>query len=114
MPRGSIAYASQDAFLWPTSVRENIVLHQDFDPAWYAIVLDACCLGSDLARMEKGDMTGMAESGGMSGGQRQRIVSAFMACFRVGLNFKPCCRLWLGLSTQNATSRSSMIPFRLW
>lgn len=81
VPCGSIAYASQDAFLWPTSVRENIVLHQDFDPKWYARVLDACCLGPDLARMEKGDMTIMAESGGVSGGQRQRIVSAFRASF---------------------------------
>lgn len=74
---GPIAYASQDAFLWPTTVRENVILNSEFDSQWYASVLEACCLGPDLERMDKGDMTSMAESGGVSGGQRQRIVSVF-------------------------------------
>lgn len=59
-------------------MRENIILNSEFHSDWYATVLDACCLGPDLKRMEKGDMTSMAESGGVSGGQRQRIVSLLM------------------------------------
>ncbi|KIK69354.1 hypothetical protein GYMLUDRAFT_35426 [Collybiopsis luxurians FD-317 M1] len=75
-----IAYAPQDAFLWPTTIRENIVMDNAFDEVWYGTVLDACSLRYDLKRMDKGDMTILSEGGsgggGVSGGQRQRISLA--------------------------------------
>ena len=90
LPTGRIAYAPQEAFVWPTTVRENIVLDKLFDAEWYETVIDACALRPDLARMDKGDMTVMADAGGsVSGGQRQRIVSQ-ISFVVVILADKPC------------------------
>ncbi|EIN04585.1 P-loop containing nucleoside triphosphate hydrolase protein [Punctularia strigosozonata HHB-11173 SS5] len=73
---GRVAYASQDPFLLPTTVRANIVLDKAFDPVWYTTVVKACCLVPDLARMDKGDMTVISDSNGLSGGQKHRVALA--------------------------------------
>lgn len=73
-----VAYAPQDAFLWPTTIRDNIIMDNPYDPTWYSTVLDACALQLDLARIPGGDMAVMSEGGGsVSGGQKQRIVRMF-------------------------------------
>ncbi|KAK0209206.1 P-loop containing nucleoside triphosphate hydrolase protein [Desarmillaria ectypa] len=75
LPQGRIAYAPQEAFVWPTTVRGNIVLDNEFNPQWYETVVDACALRPDLARMANGDMTEITP-GSVSGGQKQRISLA--------------------------------------
>ncbi|KAK0501032.1 P-loop containing nucleoside triphosphate hydrolase protein [Armillaria luteobubalina] len=75
LPQGRIAYAPQEAFVWPTTVRANIVLDNEFNPQWYETVVDACALRPDLARMANGDMTEISP-GSVSGGQKQRVSLA--------------------------------------
>lgn len=78
-PPGSTAYVAQDAFIFPASIRANIVLNKPFDPAWYKSVLSACQLDSDLTAMPLGDLTRLGEKGDtLSGGQKQRIVSRLL------------------------------------
>ncbi|KAF9077092.1 P-loop containing nucleoside triphosphate hydrolase protein [Rhodocollybia butyracea] len=61
-----VAYAPQDAFLWPTTIRDNIIMDNPYDLTWYSTVLEACALQLDLARIP----------GSVSGGQKQRISLA--------------------------------------
>ncbi|PBK93614.1 P-loop containing nucleoside triphosphate hydrolase protein [Armillaria gallica] len=75
LPQGRIAYAPQEAFVWPTTVRANIVLDNEFNPQWYETVVEACALRPDLARMANGDMTEISP-GSVSGGQKQRVSLA--------------------------------------
>ncbi|KAL1693264.1 P-loop containing nucleoside triphosphate hydrolase protein, partial [Schizophyllum commune] len=103
LPTGRIAYAPQEAFVWPTTVRENIVLDNLFDAEWYETVIDACALRPDLARMDKGDMTVMADAGGsVSGGQRQRISLARAVYARCRVTLLDDCFSALDAHTSNA------------
>ncbi|QRV93386.1 ABC transporter [Ceratobasidium sp. AG-Ba] len=72
-----IAYASQDAFIFPGTIRENVLLGSVFDRVRYGAVMDACGLVPDIAKMVKGDETVLGDKGmTLSGGQRQRIALA--------------------------------------
>ena len=74
-----IAYASQDAFIFPGTVRDNILLGSPFDATRYTAVMNACGLMPDIARMEKGDGAVLGDKGvTLSGGQRQRVVSLLL------------------------------------
>jgi len=74
---GQVALVGQSAFILNASVRENVVFGRDFDAELYEQVLDACCLGPDLAMLPAGDGTEIGEQGiNISGGQRQRISLA--------------------------------------
>lgn len=80
-PSSRIAYAAQDAFIAPGTIRANILFGRAFDQAWYDRVLAACALRPDLARMPFGDETLVGDKGGnLSGGQKQRLVSARPLC----------------------------------
>lgn len=69
-----IGYASQEAFLINTTIRDNITFGQDYDPLWYQEVVNACALVTDFSLFPAGDLTEIAEKGSnLSGGQRQRI-----------------------------------------
>lgn len=58
------------------TVRANITYASAFDAELYATVLRSCDLVSDLATMDKGDMTLVGSKGfSLSAGQRQRVVS---------------------------------------
>ncbi|TIA90359.1 hypothetical protein E3P81_02452 [Wallemia ichthyophaga] len=76
-PTTKISYAPQEAFIWPTSVRENIILDSEYDYEWYNKVVESCALVYDFERMSKSDLTQLSEKGGgVSGGQKQRISLA--------------------------------------
>lgn len=69
--QGDISYASQSAFNFAGSIRENIVFHNTFDDVRYRRVLDATDLSSDIAGFKrKGDETKVV---GLSGGQKARV-----------------------------------------
>jgi ATP-binding cassette, subfamily C (CFTR/MRP), member 4 len=55
--RGSLAYSSQEAWILPTTLKENILFGLDMDAVWYNKVIDACALRDDLADMPFGDDT---------------------------------------------------------
>ncbi|KAL9182261.1 hypothetical protein ACHAXT_012913 [Thalassiosira profunda] len=69
-----VSFAQQDAFILNGSVFENILFGLDFDASWYAKVVEACGLASDLDQLQAGDLTIVGDRGvQLSGGQRARI-----------------------------------------
>ncbi|KAJ0394967.1 hypothetical protein ATCC90586_009459 [Pythium insidiosum] len=75
--RGSVAYASQQAWIQHGSVRDNVLFGADLDSALYDAVLSACQLRRDLEILEHGDATEIGERGiNLSGGQKARVSLA--------------------------------------
>ena len=69
-----LAYCPQYAWIQNATARENITFGKEFDPEWYAAVVDACALQRDLDMLPDGDRTEIGERGiTMSGGQKQRL-----------------------------------------
>ncbi|KAM8873545.1 ATP-binding cassette sub-family C member 4-like isoform 1-T1 [Synchiropus picturatus] len=72
--RGRIAYASQQPWLFPGSIRSNILFGRELDPKRYKQVLKACALTKDLELLPDGDLTLIGDKGGtLSGGQKARV-----------------------------------------
>ncbi|XP_063967093.1 ATP-binding cassette sub-family C member 5-like [Lytechinus pictus] len=74
---GTIAYASQQAWIMNATVKRNIVFNQPFDSKRYRKAVFACSLQPDFKIMTHGDGTEIGERGiNLSGGQKQRISLA--------------------------------------
>ncbi|XP_077165982.1 ATP-binding cassette sub-family C member 12-like isoform X2 [Paroedura picta] len=74
---GTLAYVSQQAWIFHGSVRENILFGEPFEEQRYNYAITVCSLRSDLAILPYGDMTEIGERGlNLSGGQKQRISLA--------------------------------------
>lgn len=70
----NISYAPQEAWIFPGTVRQNIILGQHFDSDKYEKVVQACALTQDLSHFSHGDRTLIGERGlSLSGGQRARL-----------------------------------------
>ncbi|TSQ35288.1 Multidrug resistance-associated protein 5 [Bagarius yarrelli] len=75
--KGGFAYAAQQAWIFNSSLRENILFGKDYLEKKYNAVLEACCLIPDITELPCGDMTEIGERGAnLSGGQRQRVSIA--------------------------------------
>lgn len=61
--RGSVAYASQRAWIQNATVRDNVLFGSPYDAERYARVLAACELTKDLNQLEAGDQTEIGEKG---------------------------------------------------
>ncbi|XP_068628826.1 ATP-binding cassette subfamily C member 4-like [Battus philenor] len=71
---GKISYASQEAWLFPSTVRENILFGLPFIKEKYRNVCRVCALEKDFKQFPYGDQTLVGERGvSLSGGQRARI-----------------------------------------
>ena len=71
-----IAYCDQSPWIINGSIQENIVAGSEFDAKWYATVIYACALNTDIRQMSAGDLTIVGNKGvKLSGGQKQRLVS---------------------------------------
>ncbi|CAG9107766.1 unnamed protein product [Plutella xylostella] len=71
---GKISYACQEAWLFPNTVRENILFGLPFEPEKYKRVCRVCALEMDFKQFPYGDQTLVGERGvSLSGGQRARI-----------------------------------------
>ncbi|KAJ7151958.1 P-loop containing nucleoside triphosphate hydrolase protein [Mycena filopes] len=71
VPTTQIAYAAQEALIISGTVRENIIFGHEYSAEWYARVLHACALSSEVNRMDAGDGTLLSERGGnLSGAMR--------------------------------------------
>ncbi|XP_058802493.1 ATP-binding cassette sub-family C member 4-like isoform X2 [Phymastichus coffea] len=72
--KGTVSYASQEAWLFNGSVRNNILFGQPYDEVKYAKVTRACCLLQDFEQLQYGDKTFVGEKGSLlSGGQQARV-----------------------------------------
>eukprot|EP00889_Picochlorum_renovo_P000836 jgi/Picre1/27866/NNA_000830.t1 len=65
----------QVPFLFPGTIRENILFGNKFDPERYRKVIDACCLDEDFQMIPGGDFFKISDNNdlNLSGGQQARI-----------------------------------------
>ncbi|XP_077649271.1 ATP-binding cassette sub-family C member 12 isoform X3 [Urocitellus parryii] len=74
---GTLAYVSQQAWIFHGNVRENILFGEKYDHQRYQHTVRVCGLLKDLRSLPYGDLTEIGERGlNLSGGQRQRISLA--------------------------------------
>ncbi|CAH3114175.1 unnamed protein product [Pocillopora meandrina] len=74
---GKVGYASQQAWIFNATVKENILFGKDFDEDRYQQVIECCALKKDLELFPKGNSTIVGERGlVLSGGQKARISLA--------------------------------------
>ncbi|ELR47159.1 Multidrug resistance-associated protein 9 [Bos mutus] len=74
---GTLAYVSQQAWIFHGNVRENILFGEKYDHQRYQHAVRVCALQEDLSSLPYGDLTEIGERGlNLSGGQRQRISLA--------------------------------------
>lgn len=71
---GTVSYASQEAWLFSGTVRNNVLFGQSYDKEKYNDVVRACALFKDFQQFNYGDRTLVGDRGAsLSGGQRARI-----------------------------------------
>ncbi|KAI4466024.1 atp-binding cassette sub-family c [Holotrichia oblita] len=71
---GKISYASQESWLFGSTVRGNILFGEEFKEKLYDQVVRACALERDFEQFPDNDQTLVGERGvSLSGGQRARI-----------------------------------------
>ncbi|CAF0904325.1 unnamed protein product, partial [Didymodactylos carnosus] len=72
---GQFAYVSQSAWIFPGTIRENILFGKVLDELKYRQVILATCLKDDLKQFEPaGDLTVIGDKGvNLSGGQKARV-----------------------------------------
>nr|XP_006820924.1 PREDICTED: multidrug resistance-associated protein 4-like [Saccoglossus kowalevskii] len=74
---GSVAYASQQPWIFSASLRQNIIFGRRYDKKKYDKVIDLCDLERDIRTLSYGDRTLVGERGvALSGGQRSRVSLA--------------------------------------
>ncbi|CAH0558001.1 unnamed protein product [Brassicogethes aeneus] len=74
---GTISYASQEAWIFGASLRQNILFGNPYDRQKYNQVVRACALEEDFKQFEDGDLSLVGDRGSsLSGGQKARISLA--------------------------------------
>lgn len=71
---GKVSFASQEPWLFVSTVKDNILFGDEFQKRRYWNVVKMCALEKDLEQLPYGDRTLISERGvSLSGGQRARI-----------------------------------------
>lgn len=70
---GKISYASQEPWVFSSSIRQNILFGQKMDKERYDMVVKACDLEKDFTQLEYGDQTLIGQKAMLSTGQFSRI-----------------------------------------
>ncbi|XP_060775099.1 multidrug resistance-associated protein 4 isoform X2 [Neoarius graeffei] len=72
--KGNLAYASQQPWVYPGTIRSNILFGNELQPQRYEKVLKACALKKDMELLPEGDLTVIGDRGAtLSGGQKARV-----------------------------------------
>ncbi|KAJ8955573.1 hypothetical protein NQ318_001403 [Aromia moschata] len=71
---GIVSYASQEPWIFPGTIKDNILFGQDMDAGKYARVCQVCALERDFSMLPYGDESIVGERGVLlSGGQKARV-----------------------------------------
>lgn len=70
---GVISYASQDPWVFASSVRQNILFGEKMDRKRYDMIIKACDLEKDFNQLEYADQTLIGQNSMLSTGQFSRI-----------------------------------------
>ncbi|XP_070538468.1 ATP-binding cassette sub-family C member 5-like [Ptychodera flava] len=74
---GTMAYVSQQAWIFNDTLRENIVFGERYEQERYKAAVFASALDEDIKQLPNGDLTEIGERGiNLSGGQKQRVSLA--------------------------------------
>jgi len=74
---GKGGYCPQDGFIIDSTIRDNILMGEDYDKEFYDRIIRACCLEEDLQSFALQDLSPAGENGSkLSGGQKQRVCLA--------------------------------------
>ncbi|KAK4879945.1 hypothetical protein RN001_008091 [Aquatica leii] len=74
---GKVSYASQEPWLFPATVRQNIIFGEEFCEDRYRKVLEICALDKDISTFPSKDATIVTDRGlNLSKGQKARISLA--------------------------------------
>uniref|UniRef100_A0A669CZP7 Multidrug resistance-associated protein 4 n=1 Tax=Oreochromis niloticus TaxID=8128 RepID=A0A669CZP7_ORENI len=72
--KGQLTYASQQPWVFPGTIRSNILFGRELNPKKYERVLRVCALKKDLEMFRDGDLTLIGDRGAtLSGGQKARV-----------------------------------------
>uniref|UniRef100_A0A1A7XAW0 Multidrug resistance-associated protein 4 n=2 Tax=Nothobranchiidae TaxID=405002 RepID=A0A1A7XAW0_9TELE len=72
--RGQLTYAAQQPWVFPGTIRSNILFGKELEPQKYERVVKACALKRDLELLPDGDQTLIGDRGAtLSGGQKARV-----------------------------------------
>ncbi|XP_058478651.1 ATP-binding cassette sub-family C member 4-like [Solea solea] len=71
---GNLTYTAQQPWVFPGTIRGNILFGKELNPQKYELVLKACALKRDLELFPDGDLTLIGDRGvNLSGGQKARV-----------------------------------------
>nr|XP_046238010.1 ATP-binding cassette sub-family C member 4-like isoform X2 [Scatophagus argus]XP_046238011.1 ATP-binding cassette sub-family C member 4-like isoform X2 [Scatophagus argus]XP_046238012.1 ATP-binding cassette sub-family C member 4-like isoform X2 [Scatophagus argus]XP_046238013.1 ATP-binding cassette sub-family C member 4-like isoform X2 [Scatophagus argus] len=72
--KGQLSYAAQQPWVFPGTIRSNILFGKELNPQKYERVIRACALKRDLELLPDGDLTLIGDRGAtLSGGQKARV-----------------------------------------
>ncbi|XP_054915033.1 multidrug resistance-associated protein 4 isoform X1 [Poeciliopsis prolifica] len=72
--KGQLTYAAQQPWVFPGTIRSNILFGKDLEPRKYERVIKACALKRDMELLPDGDQTLIGDRGAtLSGGQKARV-----------------------------------------
>uniref|UniRef100_A0A8C4NTD4 Multidrug resistance-associated protein 4 n=1 Tax=Dicentrarchus labrax TaxID=13489 RepID=A0A8C4NTD4_DICLA len=72
--KGQLTYATQQPWVFPGTIRSNILFGRELNTQKYESVIKACALKKDLELLPDGDLTLIGDRGAtLSGGQKARV-----------------------------------------
>uniref|UniRef100_A0A183DYN8 ABC transporter domain-containing protein n=1 Tax=Gongylonema pulchrum TaxID=637853 RepID=A0A183DYN8_9BILA len=75
--RGRVAYTSQEAWIFPGTIRDNILFGNPYVKSRYDKAVEICALKQDFSQLPFGDKSSVGDRGqSLSGGQKARISLA--------------------------------------